>query len=163
MATTGTDHPRGRGEHAYCEAYAHDGRGSSPRARGTHPRRGSQSRRPRIIPAGAGNTARPARRAGGGTDHPRGRGEHSSDCYADEYQHGSSPRARGTRGRVPSRGRTGPDHPRGRGEHSIPGYFFERVRGSSPRARGTPGRGSTPLNLSRIIPAGAGNTPGART
>jgi len=55
-------HPRGRGEHANQVRIGATGDGSSPRARGTlRPRRDRQEHH-RFIPAGAGNTPRPAHR-----------------------------------------------------------------------------------------------------
>ena len=173
-------HPRGRGEH--FRGYIADGRcvGSSPRARGTrvrpsstttwapvHPRgRGEHAQEEadchcgfRFIPAGAGNTARhwPARLA----------------------QHGSSPRARGTRSGLSGAGPPATVHPRGRGEHARPrcarpaayrfipagagntalGAAVPLARfGSSPRARGTRARRPACSAGRRFIPAGAGNT-----
>ena len=150
-------HPRGRGEHSNSCTTCSQGRGSSPRARGTldHPLAAAPGGR--FIPAGAGNTARapgaPARPA----VHPRGRGEHRVRGGRFSLRNGSSPRARGTllgrlakaarRRFIPAgAGNTRPQaacalrlpvHPRGRGEHRPAHQPTQRKTGSSPRARGT--------------------------
>ncbi len=109
--------------------------------------------------------------------HPRERGEQTERMSVCALHLGSSPRARGTGG-VCVRGRSGwrfipasagnrrafvyrlihgPVHPRERGEQ-----FRERLnetpsRGSSPRARGTVSACLGLPDLSRFIPASAGN------
>ena len=94
-------HPRGRGEHVAAVAPGACNNGSSPRARGTrfHIRRAG--RRPRFIPAGAGNTVCAFSRSKRTTVHPRGRGEHPLRQYKPLRCRGSSPRARGTRLHTP--------------------------------------------------------------
>jgi len=171
-------HPRGRGEH-YPDHMREDGlSGSSPRARGAQMLSGRPRPSVRLIPAGAGSTARsstptPPRRA-----HPRGRGEHPLATRSRALVAGSSPRARGALVRLEARDRVGRlipagagstsasvtipgcsrAHPRGRGEHLEPSEIKRGMAGSSPRARGARARpGARPARL-RLIPAGAGST-----
>ena len=171
-------HPRGRGEHESSSSSSLILSGSSPRARGTQSTQRALLRRPRFIPAGAGNTLFEWFPLVVPTVHPRGRGEHISSFAAHKKLIGSSPRARGTHElarweSLPHRfipagaGNTScrqtlrrllPVHPRGRGEHNYSGCQRVAATGSSPRARGT--RTSTLQNTTkkRFIPAGAGNT-----
>ena len=51
-----------------------------------------------------------------------------------------------------------PVHPRACGEHMIHGLSVMRAAGSSPRMRGTPPTSNPRVNISRFIPAHAGNT-----
>ncbi len=90
-------HPRGRGEHYPAWGSGIDPAGSSPRARGTQGIGHSLICHFRFIPAGAGNTWRPTLRRPSWPVHPRGRGEHQLEDFRNIHQHGSSPRARGTR------------------------------------------------------------------
>ena len=89
------DHPRGCGEHWYCNAVLVEERGSSPRMRGapTHP--GRRDNPQRIIPADAGSTAFTFIRYSFLGDHPRGCGEHIRDGRISVGTPGSSPRMRG--------------------------------------------------------------------
>ena len=89
-------HPRVRGEHACCSLLVESGYGSSPRARGTPPRRHDPDLCRRFIPACAGNTFGAPRPENMPTVHPRVRGEHMTDRPAVPFADGSSPRARGT-------------------------------------------------------------------
>ena len=152
-----SDHPRVRGEHATERPRTSITTGSSPRARGTRPRRASPRPRWRIIPACAGNTSIALPPATVPPDHPRVRGEHLARLERVAQQYGSSPRARGTRGAraersvrcriipacagntVPARRASGrrSDHPRVRGEHCRVHTRHVDAAGSSPRARGT--------------------------
>src|SRR5690606_24296566 len=50
----------------------------------------------RLIPAGAGNTRRSSASLDAIVAHPRGCGEHTSDCRVSVVSEGSSPRVRGT-------------------------------------------------------------------
>ena len=114
--------------------------------------------------------------------HPRWRGEHTATRASTSPNTGSSPLARGTppscnRQAVRERfipagaGNTWPGwprrcawpvHPRWRGEHSLR-FRASRCRvGSSPLARGTHPAGCYRRRHERFIPAGAGNTTGAR-
>ena len=95
------DHPRIRGEHDAHEVRELAADGSSPHSRGAlqAPIRLDQVRR--IIPAFAGSTMRPARRAETGWDHPRIRGEHWITLPSSTYASGSSPHSRGAPRRGP--------------------------------------------------------------
>ena len=65
-AAPGSVHPPVRGERAARGAMSEEDRGSSPRARGTRPDRGSRSPSHRFIPACAGNARADAYRSGSG-------------------------------------------------------------------------------------------------
>ena len=91
------DHPRIRGEHQWADAVQDEDEGSSPHTRGARATGRVSCSHPGIIPAYAGSTsARPA-----GTpqrrDHPRIRGEHTTDTMEDDDMQGSSPHTRGAR------------------------------------------------------------------
>ena len=99
-ASTTTDHPRACGANPVKRPLRNSNAGSSPRMRGKlHP-----IWRPpfvaRIIPAHAGQTARPSRRTGAGPDHPRACGANSSRLSRSVGHSGSSPRMRGKRSDV---------------------------------------------------------------
>ncbi len=176
-------HPRRRGEHWPAPAASTASTGSSPQARGTPRSSSSRFSLSRFIPAGAGNTCSPRRRAFRPPVHPRRRGEHGISIKKLIERGGSSPQARGTRwsgrcrrgtrrfipagaGNTRRRPRASEQravHPRRRGEHlSMPPARNSSV-GSSPQARGTRRRGSAGLRRQRFIPAGAGNTVVARS
>ena len=173
-------HPRGCGEQGSEERMADEQTGSSPRVRGTGGRRHCRPKRPRFIPAGAGNSRAVLVRVGHVTVHPRGCGEQERCGSAPGAVGGSSPRVRGTdrpgRGQggrkrfIPAgagnRARTGaglaprPVHPRGCGEQASSRCRTWISPGSSPRVRGT-GRGQPGRHRGRrFIPAGAGNRSG---
>ena len=176
--SSGTDHPRARGEHLMDPQHARESRGSSPRARGTRQLSGIASASAWIIPARAGNTVPALADTLPVTDHPRARGEHNICRPFTSNPIGSSPRARGTRSDgppthrerriIPARaGNTfsrlacaaiHSDHPRARGEHAHPVGVCKGSPGSSPRARGTLGGEVDRDPARRIIPARAGNT-----
>ncbi len=180
LAAPGPVHPRSRGEHSTIRPPIRYGSGSSPLARGTPDRVERERRRPRFIPARAGNTARPSSAAPRSSVHPRSRGEHLRESVRDRHQYGSSPLARGTLGRperwqhrrrfIPARaGNTsgprsaaGPRsvHPRSRGEHRRILAGPRVPSGSSPLARGTPSPSVWTALPERFIPARAGNTRG---
>ena len=171
-------HPRSRGEHGGAAVLIRRLGGSSPLARGTPGRRRGLDRRPRFIPARAGNTVRVTCSLDRHTVHPRSRGEHDRRRAPLGRCTGSSPLARGTLqvqrdrladGRfIPARaGNTSifsrqppvpAVHPRSRGEHLPSPRELGDVAGSSPLARGTPRRSSPPCRTARFIPARAGNT-----
>ena len=70
------DHPRMCGEHRLNTIAASSMTGSSPHVRGTHGRSPCSAPDIGIIPACAGNTAKPRRRTASARDHPRMCGEH---------------------------------------------------------------------------------------
>ena len=177
-ASRGAVHPRSRGEHPRLHAPRASASGSSPLARGTHPRSALDGAPFRFIPARAGNTSPHARSLPSPPVHPRSRGEHVGINLELGLDDGSSPLARGTpAGRAPTRpsdrfiparagntrgARATPAaravHPRSRGEHASALILLAAATGSSPLARGTrlhPGQGRIE---SRFIPARAGNT-----
>ena len=171
-------HPRARGEHDKDLRHRRAARGSSPRTRGTPGQLGIQVPNIRFIPAHAGNTSPwfflPLARA----VHPRARGEHTGVRDGAMLAIGSSPRTRGTPPLIASRrlcrrfipahaGNTGQGrprqvglsvHPRARGEHNSPIVPPAPTRGSSPRTRGTRVFIAAQFDVSRFIPAHAGNT-----
>ena len=138
-------------------------------------------RRPRFIPAGAGNTL--VARANGTIPpvYTRWRGEHASSVVILFLNRGLSPLARGTPGFHLSKcwmwrfipagaGNTTPDifatvvtpvYPRWRGEHLRYFYLVSRGTGLSPLARGTRIFYRRMSRGNRFIPAGAGNTSAA--
>ena len=95
-------HPRSRGEHLHMEQALNVIIGSSPLARGTQHQTIRTRRRARLIPARAGNTFLPDRRAFHHPAHPRSRGEHNLPIDPPGGGNGSSPLARGT---LPKRAR----------------------------------------------------------
>ena len=132
----GPAHPRLRGEHGGVVAAIGQVSGSSPPARGTQLRVPVRSRKPRVIPACAGNprASRPHRRRW--TAHPRLRGEPylSPRCWYRRC--GASPPARGTLGRF---------------------RRWYQPRRLIPPARGTRGYAGVDAVVGRLIPACAGN------
>ena len=131
--------------------------GLSPLARGTHSPLPRQRRRPRFIPAGAGNTPRLPTVQYAAAVYPRWRGEHSLIRPMHVVNIGLSPLARGTR--IPEAlaaltarfipagaGNTliatvtrlvTSVYPRWRGEHLFTGKSIPKRCGLSPLARGT--------------------------
>ena len=177
-----SDHPRVCGERTVSYASRSAAYGSSPRVRGTRRRSSGPSVRVRIIPACAGNASiripvSPAR-----SDHPRVCGERFSYQASAPLLDGSSPRVRGTRDspravdrairiipacagnatvmRNPSTATS--DHPRVCGERLTRSTGGVTINGSSPRVRGTRCALNFAMSSIRIIPACAGNAPGAR-
>ena len=153
-------------------------RGSSPRVRGTPETPPENTALCRFIPAGAGNTLRPAAGPQPHSVHPRGCGEHPPNRVDALDDDGSSPRVRGTPQKVilgvqllrfipAGAGNTmmrhrcracAPVHPRGCGEHQSLPSTKEIADGSSPRVRGTRAGDGRATRGGRFIPAGAGNT-----
>ena len=155
-----------------------DGRGSSPRMRGTHLFLKIVKLVAGIIPAYAGNTGTFNIRGHFYRDHPRVCGEHRSGHHHDAAYRGSSPRMRGTHvhgigllghlGIIPAyAGNTEHvaleqsarwDHPRVCGEHAETWIQSSLPQGSSPRMRGTHHQRHRKTRRPGIIPAYAGNT-----
>ena len=154
--------------------------GSSPRTRGARVREVRGRHPSGNIPADAGSTLTSRVVACARWDHPRGRGEHGTAPSRPARWAGSSPRTRG----APRLGREVPhrvgiipadagstltcasptcgqgDHPRGRGEHVDTLYSLGVHEGSSPRTRGALELSLDADQLTGIIPADAGSTPG---
>ena len=171
-------HPRWRGEHSPSRATSVSTAGSSPLARGTRLSTQTRSLDRRFIPAGAGNTGKPAGARLKPAVHPRWRGEHQATGSPTRASCGSSPLARGTQcsgmvvfsvsrfipagagntTRMPPSPTSQPVHPRWRGEHRRRLSRIGRFIGSSPLARGTRRKDNRPGAVPRFIPAGAGNT-----
>ncbi len=153
-------HPRLCGEHYFSATQSTSVVGSSPPVRGTPPLSFFCWRRPRFIPACAGNTPLMRRDVRKSAVHPRLCGEHDLDRPVQPFYSGSSPPVRGTQsprerraddGRfIPAcAGNTGsrrrpcriaPVHPRLCGEHFGPDFSLRLLTGSSPPVRGTPPR-----------------------
>ena len=133
------DHPRSRGVYGPYSVYSSQVRGSSPLARGLHPRSHSSQYQTRIIPARAGFTAYDVHEELRAADHPRSRGVYRALTGLFRGVFGSSPLARGLRrtctaptptpGIIPARagftrrqgaqGPERPDHPRSRGVYNV--------------------------------------------
>ena len=112
------------------------------------------------------------------TDHPRSRGEHTSNPTARPTIPGSSPLTRGApracrpvlspTGIIPAHAgstrlsaggvRGEWDHPRSRGEHYRFRIAYRAIEGSSPLTRGAPRRSLWCTATTGIIPAHAGST-----
>ncbi len=171
-------YPRWRGELFCALAFCWLSRGLSPLARGTLCRCQHCWRVIRFIPAGAGNTVPRIISLSSSTVYPRWRGEHVGRESFDCPYIGLSPLARGTHQRyrlqltgsrfIPAgAGNTGktnigvrvvPVYPRWRGEHSIRRFCSSSDAGLSPLARGTRCSVNIDGDVTRFIPAGAGNT-----
>ena len=175
-----TDHPRSRGEYDQALQLVDDSPGSSPLSRGIQGRPGHSSKELGIIPALAGNTGSSSLTMGDGRDHPRSRGEYTSDSRTSKHKSGSSPLSRGIRGiglaeillagiipalagNTVAHGRVildVQDHPRSRGEYGRRRGRRHGRLGSSPLSRGIPHAVHGRYSGLRIIPALAGNTSG---
>ena len=89
------DHPRSRGVYPSATTSCGPTTGSSPLARGLLEGGDGLLEFARIIPARAGFTGAPGRRAPGCGDHPRSRGVYTETCASRISRPGSSPLARG--------------------------------------------------------------------
>ena len=176
------DHPRSRGVYEIIIENRDAHLGSSPLARGLQTGEVEPSVRTRIIPARAGFTSRLNAFGTSDTDHPRSRGVYMGNPLRLALSGGSSPLARGLLTAqwvnnkwfriIPARaGFTpappngafqAPDHPRSRGVYQRVGDLGAERDGSSPLARGLLGVPYVWGGSSRIIPARAGFTRGAR-
>ena len=154
----GGSSPRVRGQRRDGERYSRSCRISSPRVRGQRLEARAGGRLLRIIPARAGPTVCPSRRARWPPDHPRACGANAVDVSFDLGEVGSSPRVRGQRvSAVGDRAgpriipaRAGPtvviqlnhrqcaDHPRACGANAGACGCLTVSLGSSPRVRGQP-------------------------
>ena len=171
-------HPRSRGENLWNAGKSLIDGGSSPLTRGKHAFVTRVSSTPRLIPAHAGKTSRPAPARAARAAHPRSRGENMVMPPTVPQAHGSSPLTRGklvirlgwwsARRLIPAHaGKTivasiamlmTPAHPRSRGENRRPSPRPASITGSSPLTRGKlMGRPSV-VATSRLIPAHAGKT-----
>ena len=89
------DHPRSRGEHTFMRNSEIVKAGSPPLARGAHASGWSSRAHGWITPARAGSTQGGFACRESGWDHPRSRGEHTSECHHPSSTRGSPPLARG--------------------------------------------------------------------
>ena len=132
--------------------------GSSPHTRGAREDGARAAHLARIIPAYAGSTASTSRTRRGSPDHPRIRGEHTSDRSNCLLDRGSSPHTRGALDRY---GITCPIAriiPAYAGSTDVVVSLVEVGEGSSPHTRGAPLRYARATFGERIIPAYAGST-----
>ena len=157
-SSTGTVHPRIRGERVAQLEKNLGSLGSSPHTRGT-PRAANLARaHVRFIPAYAGNACSPCRSHAPRPVHPRIRGERALRGLEHLAEHGSSPHTRGTPGFlhyvrhfhrfIPAYAGNAPRtraipgsssvHPRIRGERTKEEFTPFVESGSSPHTRGTP-------------------------
>ena len=131
-----------------------------------------------LIPAHAGKTHRPLRRAIRSAAHPRSRGENTPLYLRLALTAGSSPLTRGKRrrcwsafqsvrlipahaGKTRGKGgspRRGTAHPRSRGENRRGVFRFCGLGGSSPLTRGKHADAVGPTGTIGLIPAHAGKT-----
>ena len=174
------DHPRACGEQYEQLVGGIDTLGSSPRVRGAGLRPGRDRPLRGIIPACAGSSSRPSRRAQAGRDHPRVCGEQWRRKLTTSAIEGSFPRVRGAGSKVLHNAHIigiipacagsscahastflfGWDHPRACGEQVESTITGHESPGSSPRMRGTAQAHVESLGPFGIIPAHAGNSRG---
>ena len=172
-----TVHPRVCGERTQTPEILESYDGSSPRVRGTLMGALEKGKRPRFIPACAGNARYSAAVEKDETVHPRVCGERAASRPVNQSGTGSSPRVRGTHGAAhcrPSTNRFIPAcagnaiykarakqsmsvHPRVCGERYTTTVMTQRKPGSSPRVRGTLCVPAAMPDPPRFIPACAGN------
>ncbi len=155
-ASSGQDHPRMRGEQTMGASGDAQSQGSPPHARGAAADVDRCPPEIGITPACAGSRQFSGRWPRRGRDHPRMRGEQTSEPSAPVGGRGSPPHARGAVEASPEGGgqdritpacagssRCWPwprprrrDHPRMRGEQSPDGATIVGTGGSPPHARG---------------------------
>ena len=170
-------HPHGRGERGARGPLRGCGRGSSPRAWGTHHGRQPHALLHRFIPTGVGNACLSSAIRCLRSVHPHGRGERLLRMNRFKPSAGSSPRAWGTRpcflprstknGFIPTgvgnarmmrrATKRKQVHPHGRGEREQIINPEDAPGGSSPRAWGTLHINQSQRTVSRFIPTGVGN------
>ena len=173
-------HPRGCGADDILNPDDFLARGSSPRVRGRRQIRVVVAGQIGLIPAGAGQTIKTRWSSGAGRAHPRGCGADGEPLARLIENTGSSPRVRGrptwppfwlrARGLIPAgagqtyayrnSGGVTKAHPRGCGADASHCSASRWVDGSSPRVRGRPVQLKQVAPVKRLIPAGAGQTPG---
>ncbi len=151
-------HPRACGEQKCTSVCRQTQTGSSPRMRGTEPRKPKTEAYKRFIPAHAGNRHARQRLPAEPPVHPRACGEQTPFFQHTNHTGGSSPRMRGTALRRPPGVEGGRVHPRACGEQVVFGPSTNAMAGSSPRMRGTALLVLGPLAQFRFIPAHAGNS-----
>ena len=167
-----------RGENCCVPRRGTGTHGTSPRARGKLIGFCSCGKALRNIPACAGKTSIRSAAIRQDKEHPRVRGENSTNAASMSLGEGTSPRARGKPcARYPwdLAGRNIPacagktfdigdglagqkEHPRVRGENHHCHQTVLNCKGTSPRARGKPSSSMSAKSLSRNIPACAGKT-----
>ena len=172
-----TVHPRACGERPLHGVAAFPSDGSSPRLRGTQPKRPWYGPWRRFIPAPAGNALWRVEGMAIQSVHPRACGERIQAENAEQRNTGSSPRLRGTQFTnfvsaihkrfIPApAGNAGITlkqiasftvHPRTCGERNHATLIDAASSGSSPRLRGTRRTPTRPTACPRFIPAPAGN------
>ncbi|KFI61968.1 hypothetical protein BCUN_1809 [Bifidobacterium cuniculi] len=178
-----SDHPRIRGATGLRHGTTPCSSGSSPHTRGNCGRQGIRRLQIRIIPAYAGQLARPLMSLETVPDHPRIRGATAAFEEGAERWRGSSPHTRGNCRAVSSplacrriipayagqlAGMSSvigylPDHPRIRGATRAAPLPLETRVGSSPHTRGNCRPPPPHARNNRIIPHTRGNyTGGAR-
>ncbi len=124
MKGSATVYPRWRGEHAGKREARLLQRGLSPLARGTQHFRGCQNRQRRFIPAGAGNTRSPMRRARNASVYPRWRGEHARFSDTASCRFRFIPAGAGNTSALIVYSISPTVYPRWRGEHSKDNTLF---------------------------------------
>ncbi len=173
-----TVYPRWRGEHSIRRFCSSSDAGLSPLARGTLYYNRWTRYGARFIPAGAGNTNMGSAVNEIKTVYPRWRGEHEAISKTPAIAAGLSPLARGTPGverqmtekerfipagagntsRADEKAVNNAVYPRWRGEHTGTYQNMMISGGLSPLARGTRCSVNIDGDVTRFIPAGAGNT-----
>ena len=172
------DHPRIRGEYRYIASLQTTVAGSPPHTRGIRKLKDKNLKQIRITPAYAGNTLIWLILYKVFKDHPRIRGEYSSNHFLYHLNEGSPPHTRGILNFVVSMfirigitpayaGNTMPcksvfrpckDHPRIRGEYSNLQNPTNCNLGSPPHTRGIQRDRKFEVGDTGITPAYAGNT-----
>ena len=136
-SSSGTAHPRSRGENSNAADRSTPAGGSSPLTRGKLVEGARLFDVVGLIPAHAGKTPLVSHRAISRPAHPRSRGETSTRRES----------------RLPFGA-----HPRSRGENPIRSRTLAAASGASPLTRGKPGAGLELDLRPRLIPAHAGKT-----
>ena len=178
VSSTGSAHPRSRGENRRLRSGQSRELGSSPLTRGKPSEASGVHIVQRLIPAHAGKTARGSQARRPCWAHPRSRGENGISTVLQVVHAGSSPLTRGKLSHVDLEGivfglipaHTGKTnkvttiifppaaHPRSRGENLAVSPTPRPSRGSSPLTRGKRSFGGPHRWPRRLIPAHAGKT-----